>query len=241
MSAVGPVELAAAAAVAVGAAAQAVTGFGFSLVCAPLLTLALGAADGVRLVNVLAVAVNLLVLSREWRRVAVARVPALLVPAVAAAAVVGPLAHGASAGALDVSAGALVLAAVAVLGTGVRVHRLRGRVGAVLAGAVGGAMNIVGGVGGPALAGYATNADWPPGQVRATLAAGFLGINVVSVAVRGVGPLGVGFGVALVAVLAAGFAAGAVVAARLGDTSVRRSTLLLAAAGGAAAMARGLW
>ena len=55
-------------AVAVGAAAQAVTGIGFALVCAPFLV-SLDGRDGVRTVILLSAALNLVMMVRERRDV----------------------------------------------------------------------------------------------------------------------------------------------------------------------------
>jgi hypothetical protein len=227
-------------AVAVGAGAQAVTGIGFSLVCAPLLTVALGGGDGVRVANVLAIAVNLLVVGRERRTADPRQVILLLVPATVAALLTAWLIRNADPHVLAVVAGGLVLVTVAVLASGREAQRLAGRLGAVLAGAVSGAMNVAGGVGGPAVAGYALNARWSPAQTRATLGAYFLGINVVSVASREVPSLSAWFFIGAAVALLAGFAAGVVLARRLEEPAVRSWTLALAGLGAAAAIVQGL-
>ncbi len=233
-------EGAALVAVAAGATAQAVTGIGFSLVCAPLLTIVLGGGDGVRVANVLAIAVNLLVVGRERRAADLRQVFLLLVPATFAALLTAWLIRSADPHVLAVVAGGLVLVTVAVLASGREAQRLAGRVGAVLAGAVSGAMNVAGGVGGPAVAGYALNARWSPAQTRATLGAYFLGINIVSVASRGVPPLSAWFFVGGALAVLAGFAAGVMMARRLDENAVRSWTLALAGLGAAAAIVQGL-
>jgi uncharacterized protein len=227
-------------AIAAGAGAQAVTGIGFSLVCAPLLTIALGGGDGVRVANVLAIAVNLLVVGRERRTADPRQVVLLLVPATLAALLTAWLIRGADPHVLAVAAGVLVLVTVAVLASGREAQRLASRLGAVLAGAVSGAMNVAGGVGGPAVAGYALNARWSPAQTRATLGAYFLGINIVSVASRGVPPLSAWFFIGGTLAVLAGFAAGVVLARRLDESAVRSWTLALAGLGAAAAIVQGL-
>ena len=73
-----------AAAVAVGAATQRVTGLGFSLVSAPFLVLLLGPFAGVLVANVLGVAVSSLVLAQLWRDVDLRRALLLTVPALVA-------------------------------------------------------------------------------------------------------------------------------------------------------------
>lgn len=233
-------EGAALVAVAAGAGAQAVTGIGFSLVCAPLLTVALGGNDGVRLANLLAIAVNLLVLRRERRAADLRNVLVLLIPASLAAVATAWLIRDANPHALAVVAGSLVLVTVAVLASGLQAQRLAGRVGALLAGAISGAMNVAGGVGGPAVAGYALNARWSAAQTRATLGAYFLGINVVSVASRGVPGLSAWLFAGGAVALIVGFGVGVLLARRLDETEVRTWTLVLAGLGAAAAIVQGL-
>jgi uncharacterized membrane protein YfcA len=227
-------------AVLVGAGAQAVTGIGFSLVCAPVLTLVLGGGDGVRLANLLAVGVNLLLLRREWRNAVVGDVLFLLVPAALAIAATALAISHANPRVLSVASGVLILIAVGALASGVRIRRLAGRTGAVIAGVISGGMNVVGGVGGPAVASYALNANWSPRQTRSTLAIYFLAINVVSVASRGVPGLSAGFIIGAGVALAAGFTIGALFAGRLDVRAVRSGTLLLAAVGACAAIVQGL-
>ncbi|MGH7721546.1 MAG: TSUP family transporter [Candidatus Dormibacteria bacterium] len=227
-------------AVLIGAGASAVTGIGFALVCAPVLTIALGGGDGVRIANALAIGVNLLLIRREWRNAVVGDVLMLLVPAAVAIAAVAWAIRSASPHVLSVASGALILVAVGALVWGARVAPLAGRAGAVIAGAVSGAMNVVGGVGGPAVASYALNARWPPEQTRPTLAIYFLAINVVSVASRGVPGLSGIFVIAAVVALVVGFGLGALLARRLDARMLRSGTLMLAALGAGAAIAQGL-
>jgi hypothetical protein len=164
----------------------------------------------------------------------------LLVPASVAAVVTAWVIRGADPHVLAVVAGCLVLVTVAVLASGREAQRLAGRLGAVLAGTVSGAMNVAGGVGGPAVAGYALNARWSAAQTRATLGAYFLGINIVSVASRGVPGLSPWFFAGAAVALLVGFPVGVLLARRLDEAAVRTWTLVLAGVGAAAAMVQGL-
>jgi hypothetical protein len=224
----------------VGSGASAVTGIGFSLVSAPLLTLALGGGDGVRLANTLAIGVNLLMLRREGRSAVARDVVLLLVPAALAIAATALLISHANPRALSVASGVLILITVAALALGARIRQLSGAVGGVIAGAISGAMNVVGGVGGPAVASYALNAGWSPRQTRSTLATYFLAINVVSVASRGVPGLSWPFAVGSIVAVIVGFGLGSLLARRVDARAVRWGTLVLAAAGACAAIAQGL-
>jgi uncharacterized membrane protein YfcA len=227
-------------AVMVGAGAQTMTGIGFSLICAPLLALALGGGDGVRLTNLLGIAVNTFMLAREWRGVMAGRVLTLAGPAVVAALLTAAAIQHATESVLSVATGLLVLAAVGAIGAGLRARRLAHWHGALLAGAASGAMTVVSGIGGPAVATYAANAEWPLSRLRPTLAAYFLAVNLVTVAARGVGPMTVTSALSLALALAVGFAGGAALSRRLEPSAVWRGTLILAAIGGVGAVLRGL-
>ncbi len=229
-------EWVAALGVLAGAAAQAVTGFGFALVAAPALVAVLGPAQGVSVVCILGVLASVLPYAREarhtdWRAVALWWVPTLAVSLLLGAALAG-----ADAALLAALSGVAVLAAVALLAAGRTSVRLAGRRGALLAGAVSGAMNLVGGVGGPPVALYAANAGWPVERVRPTLMAFFAVQNAVTVAVLGwFWP-----DAALVAALAIGSVLGVAVARRLDAAAVRVAVLVVAAAGGLALLGQAL-
>ena len=193
------------AAVAFGASTHAVSGLGFSIVCVPAFTVVYGGRDGVRLANLLAIGVNVLVLAREGRHADLRRAFTLLIPAVIAAPLTAVAIRHADADLLSIIAGVVVFATVAALAVGARAPALAGPLGAVVAGSVSGAMNVVAGIGAPTVAGYASNAHWPPERLRPTLATYFLGLNAVSVAARGAPDISsallIGCAVALVAIV----------------------------------------
>ena len=232
----GPALLAAVA-VAAGVTAQAVTGFGFSLVCAPFLIAAYRAPTGVQLNLLLSMAVNVAVLTREHRHVDRRAAMLLLAPALVAIVPTAYLARRVSAGPLTVAAGLVCLAAVAALAAGLRLRRVRGWGGTVLVGALSGAMNVVAGISGPPVVLFAVNAQWPPERIRPTMQLFFLGLNALTLA-------SLGLPHHLPPLLVVGFAAGWLIARFLGHrpstTAVQRGTLFLAAAGGVVAVLRGL-
>lgn len=226
--------------VAAGATAQAVTGFGFALVAAPALVAALGPTQGVSVVCVLGVLASVLPYAREarhtdWRAVALWWVPTLVISLLLGAALAGVDAR-----LLSALSGVAVIVAVALLARGRTSVRLAGRRGAVLAGAVSGAMNLIGGVGGPPVALYAANAGWPIERVRPTLLAFFAVQNAVTVAVIGWVWPSAALVVALVVALVIGSVLGVALASRLDAAAVRTAVLGVAAAGGAALIAGAL-
>ena len=229
------IELAALA-VAVAAAGQAITGIGFSLVSVPFLTVFVGPVFAVRTANMLASVLNLVMLASErgetrWRDAA-----RLFVPAAVAVPLVGYGVRRLSTDTLGVVTGTLIVLAVLALASGLRVARLRGRAGAVMAGATSGAMNVTAGVGGPAAAMYGVNAGWPQRELRPTLQAYFFGLNVISLLVLGLPPIRP----LLIVAAAVGWAVGARLAGHVSDEAARRATLAVAAAGGVVAVIRAI-
>ena len=227
-------------AAATGAAAQAVTGFGFSLVTVPFLLLLVGPLHAVRLVNILAVAMNVVMLIPEHRALDLGNAVRLLVPAVVVTPVAAYVVHRTDQALLSVVVGAAVLACAFLLASGRRAESLRGRRGMLGAGAVSAAMNTASGVGGPAVAMYALNAGWSTRMTRPTLQVYFLGLNLLSFASLGPVALRPVPAVLLGLAIVAGYLVGVTFVRRLDAVTITRAILLLAIAGGCAAVVRGL-
>jgi uncharacterized membrane protein YfcA len=228
------------AALVAGAVTQSVTGFGFSLVCAPVLVLTAGPAQGVRLANMLAIVVNIILLAGGRRSARVGDAFRLLVPAAVVAPVAAYAVHRTDTAFLSIAAGAVTLVSAALLARGARDDRLRGAAGVIIAGGVSATMNVVSGVGGPAVAMFAVNADWSAETTRPTLQLYFLGLNIISIVALGL-PREDGAVVGgLLLALLAGLVVGQWTAARLDARAVRRLALTVASAGGIAAIGRGL-
>ena len=228
------------AAVAFGATTHAVTGLGFSIVCVPVLTVVYGGRDGVRMANLLALGVNVLVLGREGRHADFRRAFSLLVPAAIAAPLAAVAIRYANEDVLSIIAGVLVLATVVALAVGARAPSLSGPLGAILAGSASGAMNVVAGIGGPTVASYASNAQWPPDRLRPTLATYFFGLNVVSVASRGAPDISSGLLIGCAAALVVGYTCGVVLRGRIDVRHLQLGTLVLAGCGAVAAIVTGI-
>jgi len=129
-------------------------------------------------------------------------------------------------------AGGSAVAGALALGLGLRWPAAAGRVGAVAAGVLSGAMNAAAGIGGPAIALYATNARWPAAAMRSTAQVYFLGLNVVGLAVLGLPRQSPALLATCVAALLLGLLIGRVLARRTSEAWARRLTLSLAAVGG---------
>src|SRR5215207_7179359 len=200
------VTVAAGVAVAAGAALQSAVGFGFALVCAPLLFAALSPEEAVGLLVLLGLEINLLTLLGERRRPApswadVWPVVGWSLPgSVAGVAILRSLDDVALQ--LLVTAGVLAALAANLKGTGGQTPRpptpgeapdspLRGRsrargqgvrppVPRALAGLASGALNTSTSTGGPPLVLLLMGRGLPPAVVRDTLTACFIGFAPVS-------------------------------------------------------------
>lgn len=227
-------------AVGAGMATAVVTGLGFSLVAAPVMVLVLGPAHGVRLNNMLSVAVSASVglTHRDglrWRDAG-----RLLVPGIAVTPAAAWAAHRTDATVLGIVAGTVTVATAAILARGVRSRHLVGTGGLLSAGGISGTMNVLSGLSGPPVAMYAINAGWHPDELRSTLSVYFLGLNVA--AVGALGPLSVPVPMAtgLVAALVVGWLVGRAVSGHLAVERVRAAVLGVASLGGVAAVVRAL-
>lgn len=215
--------------------AQAVTGFGFSLVSAPFLIAAVSAPRGVEWNLVLSAGLNLVLLARSFRHVRWPDAWRLLAPALVATVGVGLIARNADRGPLTVAAGVLCLAATFLVAAVRQRARPPGPAGAIVAGGISGAMNVVSGTGGPPVVLYGLAARWPPAEARATMQAYFFGINAAAIPTLGVTSVPIALPLALVA----GAVVGVAVAHRISEPAVRALVLILAAVGSALAIAKG--
>lgn len=221
-----------------GTLAQSVSGIGFSLVCGPLLVAALGPADGVRLGVALSLVLNVVLLSRLLRLVDVRRTLLLLVPAALVTPLLAVLVRRLPERPAAALAGAVVLLGVALLASGVRWPAARGATGAVVAGVLGAATNLVASVAGPMVALWAANAEWRADVQRASLQAYFLGLNCVALPSLGLPAVGPGLLLGCLLALGLGAVLGVPLARRVSEPVARRTTLVLASAGGAAVLLR---
>lgn len=146
--------------VVAGALTQRITGIGFALVCAPLLVLVAG--------------------DTEWVKGLLLAVPALLAIPVGAyvARTMAP------APLMDVI-GLLVIVALGAVVLSERARVLRGRAGAIGAGAASGFMNVTAGVGGPAIVLYAVSTGWAHRKFVATFQFYSIFVNLASLSAKG--------------------------------------------------------
>ncbi|MCG5212798.1 sulfite exporter TauE/SafE family protein [Streptosporangium sp. KLBMP 9127] len=227
-------------AVFVGAGTQRVTGLGFALVAGPLLTLLLGPAEGVRLLNLLSMLSCLVVLPFVWRDVDARQVFRLAVPALLVLPAGAWAAARISVGPLLIIEGVLVLGALYALRRFPNPRLLRGRAGAVGSGAASGLMNVTAGLGGPAMTVYATATGWEQRSFVASMQFYSTLVNAGSIAAKGLPDLPVRMLAPAAACVLAGAFAGHLISPHVGHRRVRQAVLAVAAAGGAAAIVKGV-
>ena len=227
--------------VLLGASVQWLTGMGFALVAVPALVLVLGPVEGVALANCAAGAICLVGLAGGWRHVR----PAAMVPLCVAAACTVPagtwMTRQLPESWLLLVMGGLVTVAVLLVMRGARIPALRGRRGAVVAGAAGGFMNSAAGVGGPPVSLYALNAGWTVREFVPNAMFYGVVVNAFSVASNGVPELGALQWVLVIAAMGVGGVIGRGFASRIPEKRARLLVLLLALTGGVTAVGKGLW
>lgn len=231
-------------AVLVGAATQRTTGLGFALVAAPFLVLVAGPHSGVSLGNALSGALCVFGVWRSWRDLPVREAVLLAGPALVAVPVGAVLTRDVPDAPMLLVVGSLAVLADVVVVVGRRRRLPSGPVAAVTAGLAGGLMNVSAGVGGPVAAAYGLAQRWPQPRFFACMQLFLLVVNASSFVVKGVladglpdvpGSTWLVAGTALVA--------GAVVGDRLADrvppAAGQRLVIVVAFAGGVAAIVRG--
>ncbi|MEU4626911.1 sulfite exporter TauE/SafE family protein [Actinoplanes sp. NPDC023801] len=175
-----PAVLGAAGIITLAALAQATTGFGFSLLAVPLLSLTAGPVDAVVGSSVLAVLLNAVAVTRDHTEVRWRTARTVLLAGVAG------LPFGLLALILLPARVLTMLIAVCVLGGTVAIWRgLRiraGRTAMATAGFLSGVLTTATGVNGPPMAAAFTAMGLPPRQFRATLAAVFVVVGPIGVA-----------------------------------------------------------
>jgi uncharacterized protein len=229
-----------------GAAVQSATGFGFALVLSPALFAVMDPVEAVTALLVLGLVLNLLVLFEggrpehvDWRALApmlVAAVPGLVVGAVALTEL--------SKEVLQVAVGVAVIAAAGWQLMRREIHPHLSPTAAWGAGFVSGALTTSISVSGPPLVLWLEARGVRPEEFRASLAASFLALNlaggIVLLAAEGSGAFDAGAVAALLVLVVAGYALGAIAFRRLDREKFFKLVLVLVALTGAASVVAGL-
>ncbi|HWK78949.1 TSUP family transporter [Microbacterium sp.] len=165
---------------------QRVTGLAFVLVLIGPIVLVYGPVEGVTLAVLLAVIASAMALPSAWRDIDWVRALWLLGAGLVAAPFGALLARLLPEPALLFAIAAMAI--IALLGpraSGPAAAALRGRRGAIAAGAIAGFMHSSSGLSGPALAAYAIADHWEQRRFAASAQVIFLGYGATSVLLRG--------------------------------------------------------
>ncbi len=217
----------------VAAIIQRVTGLAFVLVLIGPVVLVYGPVEGVTLAVLLSVVASVFAVPAAWRSVDWPRTLWLLGAGLLAAPF-GVLVTRIlpDAALLFLIAGMAIVALLASRIGGVVAATLRGRQGAVLAGATAGFMHASSGLSGPALAAFAVGDRWEQRRFAASAQVIFLGYGLVSVGLRGLPHTAAPEVLLLAACTAAGIVGGSFLA-RVVPASVARTAMLWCAWAGA--------
>lgn len=220
-----------AAATIVAAIIQRVTGLAFVLVLIGPIVLAYGPVEGVTIAVLLAVVASLFAVPGAWRDVDWPRTLWLLGAGLAAAPLGALTAAMLPEPLLLLLIGVIGIIALSVQWLGPIARHVRGRPGAIGAGALAGFMHASSGLSGPALASFALGDDWPQRRFAASAQVVFLGYGLISVALRGLPSTPAPELAILAACTAGGMLLGALAARRVPLALARRVMLLCAWAG----------
>lgn len=233
--------LAVGAAVLIGALTQRLTGVGFALVASPLLVLVLGPIQGVVITNIFGVATALMVYVFHIRGVEYRKVLPILAAAAVAVIPGALLAQALPSHILAIGAGALVIVALALSVLAKRIPHVKAWPGQVVSGAASGFMNVIAGVGGPAITVYAVASEWEHRRFAISVQFYFAVLGILSLLGRGALPaISAIEWVAATVALVIGLLGGQLLTRWVPVKAARTVCLTLALAGGIAVIARGI-
>lgn len=227
-------------AVLFGAATQRITGMGFALVSAPVLVLVLGAGSGVPLIQILGILSSLLVFAATFRDVSWRKAAALALPATAGLLPGRWIAHNVPEPILLIVIGLMVIAALLAMVASERARIFRGIPGLLGAGFLSGFMNVVAGVGGPAMVLYKLSTGWSHRQFVATLQVYFMALGMGAILALGWPSLPGEVWAGALAGLALGILVGHGLSRRVPVTLASRLVVVVALTGAVTTVVQGL-
>jgi uncharacterized membrane protein YfcA len=227
-------------AVFAGAVTQRLTGLGFAMVASPLLILVLGPFQGVLLANILTFTLTVIMIGFTWRQAELGRLALLIPTSLLAALLGGPVARHIPPAWLLTISGALVLGALLLVMSMKNLVLFRGHPGAGAAGLISGFMNATAGVGGPAITLYALSISWEQTSFYASMQIYLAALNFASFITKGAPHLPLSALLVVIVMLAGGFWSGRYVARIVPLALARKLVVLLALAGSAATLIKGL-
>lgn len=226
--------------VLLGAASQRLTGMGFALIASPLVVLVLGARIGVQLILVLGTAASLLVLVQVWRDVQLGKAVGLFLAGLVGLVPGAWVARTLPAAQLSIFIGGLVIVALLATVLSERARVFKGVPGLVAAGVLSGFMTVTAAVGGPPIVLYSLSTNWEHKHFVATAQLYFAAFSLASLGASGWPALSASAWVVAAVALVAGLALGQLVTKRVSHRAARIFVLVVAFAGAAATIVRGL-
>ncbi|MCQ9369433.1 sulfite exporter TauE/SafE family protein [Brevibacterium sp. 91QC2O2] len=147
-------------AVLVGSVIQRATGIGFALICAPFIILHLGPVDGVVATSLLGGLSALLIYAGHAKHVEYRKIGPITLAAIVGIVPGALMMHFLPAPPMQIASGSLMVVALIISLFGSRMAWLDSGGGRIGAGLLGGLMQAVGGVGGPAVIAYSNASRW---------------------------------------------------------------------------------
>lgn len=236
----GVLVVVAAVAVAVGAALQRISGVGFATVAAAPVILLLGPVLGVQMINGLAALCSLIVLLGLLRHVDRGRTLRITAAAVLATPVGVALSLTLPATTLNLTMGAVMIAALLAVGPLARWPALGKPAGSFGVGAVSGIANATVGQAGPLMAAYALATRWETTSYVASMQVCWLAANAVALVLKGVPTTSPRLWALLGVAVVIGALLGRLLAGRIPPRAAHRILFLVGLVGGSALILQGL-
>jgi uncharacterized membrane protein YfcA len=224
----------------VSAVIQRITGLGFVLVLVGPIVLLYGPIEGVTIAVLLGLVASGTAIPLVWREVEWRRTWWLIWPGLLAAPFGALLVRVLPQPALLILIAAMAYFALVAGRITAISAPLTGRMGAVVAGAAAGFMNVASGLSGPPLAAYAEGDGWDQRRFAASVQIVFASLAVISVALRGLPASPIGDVWLLIAVTAIGIVVGTLLTRFVPPRIARVTMLAIAWAGATVVLVRGL-
>jgi uncharacterized membrane protein YfcA len=224
----------------VSAVIQRITGLGFVLVLVGPIVLLYGPIEGVTIAVLLGLVASGTAIPFVWREVEWRRTWWLIWPGLLAAPFGALLVRVLPQPALLILIAAMAYFALVAGRITAISAPLTGRMGAVVAGAAAGFMNVASGLSGPPLAAYAEGDGWDQRRFAASVQIVFASLAVISVALRGLPASPIGDVWLLIAVTAIGIVVGTLLTRFVPPRIARVTMLAIAWAGATVVLVRGL-
>jgi uncharacterized membrane protein YfcA len=224
----------------IGSLLQRVTGMGLALVASPFLVLIVGATAGVQTLQVVGLGVCLasaIVLRRDinYRKAGI-----LLIASVVGVVAGTWVAKSLPSDWLYIAVGCITIVALVATMVAGKAKVSDGVRGTGAAGALSGFMNVTAGVGGPPIVIYANSVGWKYLEYVATVQAFFAGLNVLSLAGRGLPSVSSTGWIVIVTSSIVGLLLGNCVGASINGHVANHVILVVALIGSLATIARGV-